>query len=205
MGNEKYYDYYKSSAEIGKEKLAEYEPIGKKRSEVVERALKSMPDVIGVTESRNWGHRSFFQYFVFKEGAPILDEKHIKIMGSVEVDGESGYAAYGKCNTKEGNKFNRVMTDVNMALKNTPKFDEWLIEQLDAMRSGLGTSNGGRGIPMLETGAASCPAPKAANILLLRVPNEKASEDRVYKPFKKPKGWRKLTYGQFYDLANPEG
>jgi hypothetical protein len=199
--SEKSFDYYKSTPDIGASFLAEYAPIRAGRDDIIRETLKSVPEAVNLTEYTEFGQVTKLQYFVFPVNSPILKEKHMTSLGNVGL----GEAARGKMNTKEGAAFNRVITEANKKLVDFPTLNDFIISKLDAMRTGFGIpAIGARGTPMLSSSAGTSARKNVNNILLLRVPNKKSSQDTKHREFKTPKGWKKITYGQFYDLASDD-
>ncbi|MCO0229638.1 Eac protein, partial [Escherichia coli] len=117
-------------------------------------------------------------------------------------DGKRVVLGRGKGNTKEGRAYNKeldsVMEEANKKLKSLPEWKDYIVNHYGIMRTGIGGQSGrGFGFAMLSTYGGKHPG--RDDCLVFAIPNNK--EER-HGEVEIPGNFQKITYGQFYDIAN---
>lgn len=198
----KYYDYYMVEGDDVKALIKSYDTIRDKRNALLPEAVKKV-GAIAWTVTSNWGGSGgLLENFVW--------EKDFKFPCSMTIkredffDGKRVVIARGKGNTKEGRAYNKeldaVRQEVNHELKSLPEWPDFIINHYGIMRTGIGGKSGkGFGFAMLSTHGGRYPGRDDA--LLFRIPNDK-SED--HSALVIPENFKKMTYGQFYDIVNAD-
>lgn len=117
-------------------------------------------------------------------------------------DGKRVVIARGKGNTKEGRAYNKeldaVIHEANAKLKALPEWNDYITNHYGIMRTGIGGQSGrGFGFAMLSTYGGK--HPRRDDCLIFAIPNNK---EEKHGEVVIPDGFKKITYGQFYDIAN---
>lgn len=196
----KYYDYYMVEGEDVKALIKSYDEIRDKRNILLPEAVKKV-GAIAWTTTRNWGGGGgLLENFVW--------EKDFKFPCPVTIkredffDGKRVVIARGKGNTKEGRAYNKeldaVIHDANTKLKTLPEWNDYIVNHYGIMRTGIGGQSGrGFGFAMLSTYGGK--HPRRDDCLIFAIPNNK---EEKHGEVVIPDGFRKITYGQFHDIAN---
>lgn len=199
-GNEKHYDYYVVEGDDVKALICSYDEIREQRNAILPDAASKV-GAIAWTTTRGWGGGGgLLESFVWDKDFQFPCQVTIK--RSDFFDGKRVVIARGKGNTKEGREYNKtldtVRNEANAKLKNLPEWSDYIINHYGIMRTGIGEQSGrGFGLSMLSTYGGK-PALKD-DCLIFAIPNTK--EDK-HGDIDIPKSFKKISYGQFYDLAN---
>ncbi|HED4202433.1 TPA: Eac protein [Enterobacter cloacae subsp. cloacae] len=197
----KYYDYYMVEGDDVKMLIKSYDTIRDKRNALLPEAVKKVGAIAWTTTSNWGGGGGLLENFVwekdFKFPCPMTIKREDFFYGKRVV------IARGKGNTKEGRAYNKeldaVRQEVNKELKSLPEWEDFIINHYGIMRTGIGGQSG-KGFAMLSTHGGRYPGRYDA--LLFRIPNDK-SDDHFF-DMVIPENFKKMTYGQFYDIVNAE-
>ncbi|HFK5704791.1 TPA: DUF5420 family protein [Enterobacter roggenkampii] len=198
----KYYDYYMVEGDDVKALIKSYDAIRDKRNALLPEAVKKV-GAIAWTATSNWGGGGgLLENFVWEKDFKFPCPMTIKREDF--FDGKRVVIARGKGNTKEGREFNKaldaVRQEVNKELKSLPEWADFIINHYGIMRTGIGGPSGkGFGFAMLSTHGGRYPGRDDA--LLFRIPNDK-SDNHISAVI--PENFKKMTYGQFYDIVNTD-
>lgn len=202
--NAKHYDYYKVEGPATKALIESFDAIDAKRKAII-GALQDEFGAVAHTDSSGVGDKGRrVVCLVWKAGHKFPCEITVKRRDYFN-DGPI-VIARGKGNTKEGRAFNKrldaAIAEANNALADLPPWRQFIIDHYGIMRTGFGTGTA-RGIPMLSTYGGLCPG--RDDCLLFAIPNTKSRDGEVgHGDVVIPAEFQKLTYGQFYDLANTD-
>lgn len=196
----KHYDYYMVEGESVKALIDGYKEIKKQRLDIFTSSVEKVGAVAhtvtsgwggggGLLESFAWEKLFNFPCAVTVKREDIFDGKRVVI-------------ARGKGNTKEGRAYNKeidlIRNEANSKLKLLPTWNDYIVNNYGIMRTGIGGKSGsGFGFAMLSTYGGK--HPDRDDALLFAIPNnnkERHVEINI------PESFKKLTYGQFYDIAN---
>lgn len=198
----KYYDYYMVEGNDVKKLIDGYNAINEERTSILANAAKTV-GAVAWTLTSNWGGGGgLIQGFAWDKDFkfPCL----ITIKGEDYFDGKRVVIARGKGNTKEGRAYNKeldaVRDEANRKLKLLPQWKDYIINHYEIMRTGIGGPSGrGFGFAMLSTYGGK--HPRRDDALLFGIPN---NNDEKHGKITIPANFKKLTYGQFYDIVNAE-
>ncbi|ADF63139.1 DUF5420 family protein [Enterobacter cloacae] len=198
----KYYDYYMVEGDDVKALIKSYDTIRDKRNALLPEAVKKVGAIAWTTTSNWGGGGGLLENFVWEKDFKFPCPMTIKREDF--FDGKRVVIARGKGNTKEGREFNKaldaVRQEVNKELKSLPEWSDFIINHYGIMRTGIGGPSGkGFGFAMLSTHGGRYPGRDDA--LLFRIPNDK-SDNHISAVI--PENFKKMTYGQFYDIVNTD-
>jgi hypothetical protein len=205
--NEKNFFYFASDADTASRMLTTHqESIAPKRQAAIDELYLEAGGAIAHTESSPWGGVSHIDYLVFPGSHAITKEKHIKFLERRKHEGKTVAIVTGRGNFKDGKAFNARIRATNEKIKDLPIFTDWVVNHLDAQRACLGAPNPhGSGVSMISSQAGMVTSGEGERLLLLRIPKriERVGDSEAKEePFPTPEGFRELSYGQFYDMAN---
>lgn len=201
----KHYDYYKVEGEDVKALIDGFSDVGKKREEVLKSVMNQF-DAVAYTNSSGFGDKGkLLRALVWNEDYPFtcpITVKHRDV-----YEGKRVVMARGKGNTKDGREFNKqldaAIKEANKKLETLPTWQDYIIDHYGVMKTGFGEAAGNFGIAMLTTYAGRCPG--RFDCLLFAIPNTKDREGYAkHGEVDIPPSFQRITYGQFYDLANTE-
>ncbi|EAA4267331.1 Eac protein [Salmonella enterica subsp. enterica serovar Corvallis] len=196
----KYYDYYMVEGDDVKELISSYDTINEQRNSILPAAAEQV-GAIAWTTTRNWGGRGgLLQSFVWEKGYEFPCQ--ITIKREDFWNGKRVVIARGKGNTKEGRAYNKeldaVIHEANVKLKALPEWNDYIANHYGIMRIGIGCQSGrGFGFAMLSTYGGK--HPQRDDCLIFAIPNNKEEQ---HGEVVIPDAFKKITYGQFYDIAN---
>ncbi|EPK6019569.1 DUF5420 family protein [Citrobacter sp. CF971] len=196
----KFYDYYVVEGDEVKSLIAGYDEIREQRNAILPEAAGKV-GAIAWTTSTGWGGGGgLLSGFVWEKGYQFPCPMTIK--REEMFDGKRVVLGRGKGNTKEGRAFNKeldaVMEEANKKLKSLPEWKDYIVNHYGIMRTGIGGQSGrGFGFAMLSTYGGKHPC--RDDCLVFAIPNNK--EER-HGEVEIPETFQKITYGQFYDIAN---
>ncbi|MEH1303672.1 Eac protein [Raoultella ornithinolytica] len=198
----KYYDYYMVEGVDVKTLIMSYDAIRDKRNALLSEAVKKVGAIAWTTTSNWGGGGGLLENFAWEKGFKFPCQMTIKREDF--FDGKRVVIARGKGNTKEGRAYNKELDalrqEVNNELKSLPEWKDFIINHYGIMRTGIGGQSGkGFGFAMLSTHGGKHPTRNDA--LLFRIPNDKSENHSAVVI---PENFKKLTYGQFYDIVNGE-
>lgn len=202
--NAKHYDHFKVEGPAVKALIESFCTIDSKRKAII-GSLQDEFGAVAHTDSSGFGDKgSRVRSLVWP-----ADHKfpcQITVKHRDYFDGNPVVFARGKGNTKEGREFNKqldaAIAKANSALADLPPWQAYIIDHYGIMRTGFGTGTT-RGVPMLSTYGGRCPG--RDDCLLFAIPNTKDREGEAkHGDVTIPTQFQKLTYGQFYDLVQPE-
>ena len=198
----KFYDYYMVEGDDVKSLIAGYDDIRKQRNSILTEAASKV-GAIAWTTSNGWGGGGgLLSGFVWEKGYQFPCPMTIK---REEIfDGKRVVLGRGKGNTKDGRAFNKelnaVIDEANKKLKSLPEWKDYIVNHYGVMRTGIGGPSGrGFGFAMLSTYGGK--HPERDDCLIFAIPNSK--EER-HGDIVIPDGFKKITYGQFYDIVNQD-
>ncbi|HCO3755943.1 TPA: Eac protein [Escherichia coli] len=199
-GQSKYYDYYMVEGDDVKALIKSYDAINDQRNAILPAAAEKVCAIAWTTTSNWGGGGGLLQSFAWEKGFEFPCQMTIKREDF--FDGKRVVIARGKGNTKEGRAYNKeldaVIHDANAKLKSLPEWNDYIVNHYGIMRTGIGgQSDRGFGFAMLSTYGGKHPL--RDDCLIFAIPNNK--EER-HGDVKIPDNFRKITYGQFYDIAN---
>lgn len=201
----KHYDYYKVEGEDVKALIEGFKEIGNQRNEVI-KALMNMFGAVACTSSAGFGDTgSLIRSLLWHEDHPFPCQITVKRRDVYE--GKPVVMARGKGNTKDGREFNKqldsAIRETNKKLENLPCWQAYIINHYGVMKTGFGGAAGNFGIAMLTTYAGRCPG--RFDCLLFAIPNTKDRDGYAkHGEVDIPPNFQRITYGQFYDLANTQ-
>ncbi|EPN4104680.1 TPA: Eac protein [Enterobacter hormaechei] len=196
----KFYDYYMVEGDEVKSLIAGYDDIREQRNAILPEAAGKV-GAIAWTTSTGWGGGGgLLSGFVWEKGYQFPCPMTIK--REEMFDGKRVVLGRGKGNTKEGRAYNKeldaVMEEANKKLKSLPEWKDYIVNHYGIMRTGIGGQSGrGFGFAMLSTYGGKHPG--RDDCLVFAIPNNK--EER-HGEVEIPDNFQKITYGQFYDIAN---
>lgn len=196
----KYYDYYTVEGEDVKTLIKSYDAINEQRNSILPAAAEKVGAIAWTTTSSWGGGGGLLQSFVWEKDFKFPCPMTIKREDF--FDGKRVVIARGKGNTKEGRAYNKeldtLIHDANTKLKTLPEWNDYIVNHYGIMRTGIGGQSGrGFGFAMLSTYGGK--HPHRDDCLIFAIPNNK--EDK-HGEVVIPDGFRKITYGQFHDIAN---
>lgn len=202
--NAKHYDHYKVEGPATKALIESFDAIDAKRKAII-GALQDEFGAVAHSLSSGFGDKGA------RVRSLVWSADHefpcqITIKHRDYFDGNPVVFARGKGNTKEGRAFNKLLdtaiAKANSELADLPPWQTFIIDHYGIMRTGFGLGTA-RGIPLLSTYGGRCPG--RDDCLLFAIPNTKEREGEVkHGDVVIPAEFQKLTYGQFYDLANTD-
>ena len=197
----KFYDYYMVEGDEVKSLIAGYDDIREQRNSILPEAAGKVGAIAWTTSSGWGGGGGLLSGFVWEKGYQFPCPMTIK--REEMFDGKRVVLGRGKGNTKEGRAYNKeldaVMEEANKKLKSLPEWKDYIVNH-GIMRTGIGGQSGrGFGFAMLSTYGGKHPG--RDDCLVFAVPNSK--EER-HGEIVIPDSFKKITYGQFYDIANQQ-
>ncbi|HHT5706179.1 TPA: Eac protein [Raoultella planticola] len=197
----KYYDYYLVEGPKVKELIESYYALGEQRSRVLDEACKSVGAIAFINSSglgdKGDKLRAFAWNADFTFPCPItIKERSI-------FNNKPVLIVRGKGNTKEGREYNikldSVIKSANESLGSYPCWASYIINHYGVMRTAQGgpSSFHKHATAMLTTNCGMLRERKDA--LVFCIPN---SEDRFRNEVSIPPEFKKLTYGQYYDMTS---
>ncbi|HIH0334415.1 TPA: Eac protein [Serratia marcescens] len=202
--NAKHYDHFKVEGPTVKALVEGFKAIDAKRQAII-AGLQAEFDAVAHTNSYGFGDKGSrvcnLAWPADHEFPCQITIKHRTYFKDAPV-----VIARGKGNTKEGREFNKqldaAIAKANSALADLPPWQTYIINHYGIMRTGFGTGTS-RGTPMLSTYGGLCPG--RDDCLLFAIPNTKSRDGEVgHGDVIIPPEFQKLTYGQYYDLVQPE-
>mgnify|MGYP000869505746 FL=1 len=198
----KFYDYYMVEGDEVKSLIAGYDDIGEQRNSILPEAAGKVGAIAWTTSSGWGGGGGLLSGFVWEKGYQFPCPMTIK--REEMFDGKRVVLGRGKGNTKDGRAFNKeldaVMEEANKKLKSLPEWKDYIVNHFGIMRTGIGGPSGrGFGFAMLSTYGGKHPG--RDDCLVFAIPNNK--EER-HGEVEIPGNFQKITYGQFYDIANQQ-
>ncbi|EHT0294672.1 DUF5420 family protein [Salmonella enterica] len=196
----KYYDYYMVEGDDVKALIKSYDTINDQRNSILSTAAEKVGAIAWVAP-RSWGGEGgLLQSFVWEKGYEFPCQ--ITIKREDFWDGKRVVIARGKGNTKEGRAYNKelnaIIHDANTRLKDLPEWNDYIANHYGIMRTGIGGQSGrGFGFAMLSTYGGK--HPQRDDCLIFAIPNNKEEQ---HGEVSIPEGFQKITYGQFYGIAN---
>ena len=196
----KFYDYYMVEGDEVKSLIAGYDDIREQRNSILPEAAGKVGAIAWTTSSGWGGGGGLLSGFVWEKGYQFPCPMTIK--REEMFDGKRVVLGRGKGNTKEGRAYNKeldaVMEEANKKLKSLPEWEDYIVNHYGIMRTGIGGQSGrGFGFAMLSTYGGKHPG--RDDCLVCAIPNNK--EER-HGEVEIPDNFQKITYGQFYDIAN---
>lgn len=198
----KFYDYYMVEGEDVKSLIAGYESIAEQRNSILHEAVQKVGAIAWTTSSGWGGGGGLLSGFVWDKEYEFPCPMTIK--REEMFDGKRVVLGRGKGNTKDGRAFNKdldaVRDEANKKLKSLPEWKDYIVNHYGIMRTGIGGPSGrGFGFAMLSTYGGK--HPDRDDCLIFAIPSNKEEKhgDIVI-----PEGFKKITYGQFYDIVNQE-
>jgi hypothetical protein len=196
----KFYDYYMVEGDEVKSLIAGYDDIREQRNSILPEAAGKVGAIAWTTSSGWGGGGGLLSGFVWEKGYQFPCPMTIK--REEMFDGKRVVLGRGKGNTKEGRAYNKeldsVMEEANKKLKSLPEWKDYIVNHYGIMRTGIGGQSGrGFGFAMLSTYGGKHPG--RDDCLVFAIPNNK--EER-HGEVEIPDNFQKITYGQFYDIAN---
>lgn len=196
----KFYDYYMVEGDEVKSLIAGYDDIREQRNSILPEASGKVGAIAWTTPSGWGGGGGLLNGFVWEKGYQFPCPMTIK--REEMFDGKRVVLGRGKGNTKEGRAYNKeldsVMEEANKKLKSLPEWKDYIVNHYGIMRTGIGGQSGrGFGFAMLSTYGGKHPG--RDDCLVFAIPNNK--EER-HGEVEIPGNFQKITYGQFYDIAN---
>ena len=196
----KFYDYYMVEGDEVKSLIAGYDDIREQRNSILPEAAGKVGAIAWTTSSGWGGGGGLLSGFVWEKGYQFPCPMTIK--REEMFDGKRVVLGRGKGNTKEGRAYNKeldaVMEEANKKLKSLPEWEDYIVNHYGIMRTGIGGQSGrGFGFAMLSTYGGKHPG--RDDCLVFAIPNNK--EER-HGEVEIPDNFQKITYGQFYDIAN---
>lgn len=197
----KYYDYYMVEGGDVKALISSYDAINEQRNSILPAAAE-LVGAIAWTTTSSWGGGGLLQSFVWDKGYTFPCAMTIKREDF--WNGKRVVIARGKGNTKEGRAYNKeldaVIHEANAKLKALPEWNDYITDHYGIMRTGIGGKPGrGFGFAMLSTYGGK--HPQRDDCLIFAIPNNK--EEKHGEVFI-PDGFKKITYGQLYDIVNQQ-
>ncbi|CAM0103285.1 putative Eac protein [Vibrio phage 207E29.1] len=190
----KHYDYYITSKEVKGQKIKEHQlKFGEKRTEMIQSLCDEF-GAVGYTVRNNWGGADFVCELVFSANHDHCANPFMK-KRAIVFEGENCFAIRGKGNRKDGIAFNKKISDLNLVIKEIPKFTDWIVDDFGVMRTGMGESTG-RGVEMLQSAGGVL-----GDGLGFRIPNCK--QDR-HGDVTIPDCFKKITRGQWVDMTDSD-
>lgn len=202
--NAKHYDHFKVEGPAVKALIEGFDAINSKRKAII-GSLQDEFGAVAHTDSSGFGDKgSRVRFLVWPADHEFPCQ--ITVKRRDYLNGNPVVIARGKGNTKEGREFNKQLDaatgNANSALADLPPWQACIIDHYGIMRTGFGTGTA-RGVPMLSTYGGLCPG--RDDCLLFAIPNTKVREGEAkHGDVNIPAEFQKLTYGQFYDLANTD-
>lgn len=198
----KFYDYYMVEGDEVKLLIAGYDDIREQRNSILPEAAGKVGAIAWTTSSGWGGGGGLLSGFVWEKGYQFPCPMTIK--REEMFDGKRVVLGRGKGNTKEGRAYNKeldaVMEEANKKLKSLPEWKDYIVNHYGIMRTGIGGQSGrGFGFAMLSTYGGKHPG--RDDCLVFAIPNNK--EER-HGEVEIPGNFQKITYGQFYDIANQQ-
>ena len=180
--------------------IAGYDDIREQRNSILPEAAGKVGAIAWTTSSGWGGGGGLLSGFVWEKGYQFPCPMTIK--REEMFDGKRVVLGRGKGNTKEGRAYNKeldaVMEEANKKLKSLPEWEDYIVNHYGIMRTGIGGQSGrGFGFAMLSTYGGKHPG--RDDCLVFAIPNNK--EER-HGEVEIPDNFQKITYGQFYDIAN---
>ena len=196
----KFYDYYMVEGDEVKSLIAGYDDIREQRNSILPEAAGKVGAIAWTTSSGWGGGGGLLNGFVWEKGYQFPCPMTIK--REEMFDGKRVVLGRGKGNTKEGRAYNKVLDAVkeeaNNKLKSLPEWNDYIVNHYGIMRTGIGGQSGrGFGFAMLSTYGGK--HPERDDCLVFAIPNDK--EER-HGEVVIPDNFKKITYGQFYDIVN---
>ena len=196
----KFYDYYMVEGDEVKSLIAGHDDIREQRNSILPEAAGKVGAIAWTTSSGWGGGGGLLNGFVWEKGHQFPCPMTIK--REEMFDGKRVVLGRGKGNTKEGRAYNKeldaVMEEANKKLKSLPEWKDYIVNHYGIMRTGIGGQSGrGFGFAMLSTYGGKHPG--RDDCLVFAIPNNK--EER-HGEVEIPGNFQKITYGQFYDIAN---
>lgn len=198
----KYYDYYMVEGGDVKALISSYDAINEQRNSIIQAAAE-LVGAIAWTKTSSWGGGGgLLQSFAWEKGYEFPCAMTIKREDF--FDGKRVVIARGKGNTKEGRAYNKeldaVIHEANAKLKALPEWNDYITNHYGIMRTGIGGQSGrGFGFAMLSTYGGR--HPHRDDCLIFAIPNNK---EEKHGEVVIPEGFKKMTYGQFYDIVNQQ-
>lgn len=198
----KFYDYYMVEGDDVKSLIAGYDKIAEQRNSILHEAAEKVGAIAWTTTSGWGGGGGMLGGFVWEKEYQFPSPMTIK--REEMFDGKRVVLGRGKGNTKDGRAFNKeldaVRDEANKKLKSLPEWKDYIVNHYGIMRTGIGGPSGrGFGFAMLSTYGGK--HPDRDDCLIFAIPNNK--EER-HGDIVIPEGFKKITYGQFYDIVNQE-
>lgn len=196
----KHYDYYMVEGDEVKGLISSYDTIQDQRNSILPAAAEQVGAIAWTTSSAWGGGGGLLSGFVWEKGYEFPCPMTIK--REEMFDGKRVVLGRGKGNTKEGRAFNKqldaAMQEANAKLKSLPEWKDYIVNHYGIMRTGIGGPSGrGFGFAMLSTYGGK--HPQRDDCLIFAIPNNK--EER-HGEVAIPDSFKKITYGQFYDIVN---
>lgn len=198
----KFYDYYIVEGPEVQALIESFEPISQKRSELIKEAM-TLVEAVGWVDSQSFGDKGDkIQSFVWKADHKFPCEITIKrrsYMDKVPV-----IVARGKGNTSDGREFNKkldvIIKNVNNKLGPFPCWSSYIINHFGIMHSAHGGPVANRPFATAILTIYGGTISGRQDALAFAIPNR---NDGYNKPVIIPPNFKKLTYGQFYDITHP--
>lgn len=187
----KHYDYYITDAETKDAMVKKFDSeIGSKRSDTLQKLLDDT-GAIAWTEHKSWGSTSIVvSKLAFELDHELVGAPHMLKPKYDYFKGKRVALTCGKQNKKDGVIFNKIIGAANKILLDTTTYPSWLVEEFKIMRTGFGDSTG-FGTKMISTYGGSVGAG-----LGFAIPNTEGKHGQV----EIPACFKKITYGEWYDL-----
>lgn len=205
--NSKYYDYYMVEGEQTKKLIADHKEINKQRNVIINQITDEF-GAVAFTDTSSFGNAGgFICNLAWKADHEFPCQITVKAKNHLEPHGEV-IVARGKGNTKDGREFNKkldaAIKSANEKLEKLPSFKSFIISHYGIMKTGFGAPAGtGFGISMLTTYGGRIK--DRDDCLLFAIPNKKDEwNSQMSGDVTIPCDFKKLTYGQFYDLVNSD-
>lgn len=196
----KNYDYYMVEGASVRELISGYDSIRERRNSALQDAVSKAGAVAWTTSRSFGGGGGLLDGFAWEKGFEFPCQMTIK--RDETFDGKRIVIGRGKGNTKEGRAYNKVLdsikSEANEVLKSLPEWRDYIVNHYGVMRTGIGSqADRGFGFAMLSSYGVKMRG--RDDCLLFAIPND---DDGWHREFTIPSDFKKITYGQFYDIVN---
>lgn len=198
MKNPDHYSYYRVTGEEAVKLNQQYEPIRKRRSEILQSVIDES-GCVGFAFGRG-NNNDLLNQLAFDVdhdfGTPV------KVLASDELDGRPVVVVQGKGRSEKSKNLNvrlaKIISDANKQLIYAPDYQSYLIKHYRVGGMTMRGSVPGSPFASYMVSTYCGTAYNDPSTRLFAIPNMPSDE----KPVSVPDCFEPITYGQFYDLAN---
>ncbi|EKP0311562.1 hypothetical protein JE959_001588 [Aeromonas veronii] len=203
MSTERFFDYYQLSGRVVKELGNSYRPIEERRLAIFDELNRATGAVSALVASNVFEKGEFIRDLVFHKSHAFPVPVKLKKAGRY-MDADV-FTAKPADKSEDGKKYfdslNEKIQQANNDLHSAPTYSHYLLDHFNLWFLGCcGPAEAGRNGERL--GSSRAGYDKSGASLLFAIPNQMMDGQQPPCPTSE---FKKITYGQFYDLTNNVG